>query len=392
MISAGGPQIKDLLDTAQRALLAGDVNAALEALLAAEARDPKDPAIKLQKAAALRAQGRLADALAALDDALALDPYLFMALLSKGWVLEKLGRPRVAADAYRAALKIAPPEDRLPAGLKAPLARAREAVREDADALEAHLRAATQDARARHASEPLARFDESLRIFSGKARAYVSEPALLNYPRLPAEPFHDRGRFPWLPELEAATDVIKEELLVLLREDLEEFNPYIQYPPGVPVNQWVELNHSPRWNSYFLWRDGEKIETHCARCPRTAEVLEGLPLLDQPGFGPTVVFSALAPRTHIPPHNGSANTRLLVHLPLILPGPARFRVGNETREWRMGEAWVFDDTIEHEAWNDADQTRVIMILDVWNPYLSAAERELVSAMMAAKRAYGQAEG
>lgn len=81
------------------------------------------------------------------------------------------------------------------------------------------------------------------------------------------------------------------------------------------------------------------------------------------------------------------NTRLLVHLPLIVPGPCRFRVCNRVREWRLGEAWVFDDTMEHEAWNDTDQLRVILIFDVWNPYLSEAERELVSAMMTAKNAF-----
>jgi aspartyl/asparaginyl beta-hydroxylase (cupin superfamily) len=109
-----------------------------------------------------------------------------------------------------------------------------------------------------------------------------------------------------------------------------------------------------------------------------------MPLADQPGFAPTALFSALAPRTRIPPHTGSTNARLLVHLPLVLPGPSRFRVGNDIRTWRMGEAWVFDDTIEHEAWNDADETRVILIFDIWNPLLSQAERELISAMMKAR--------
>ena len=121
-----------------------------------------------------------------------------------------------------------------------------------------------------------------------------------------------------------------------------------------------------------------------ARCPQTAAVLAELPLADQPGFAPTALFSALAPHTRIPPHTGSTNARLLTHLPLILPGPAGFRVGNETRSWRMRNAWVFDDTIEHEAWNDADQTRVILIFDVWNPLLSDAERELISSLLTAR--------
>ena len=107
----------------------------------------------------------------------------------------------------------------------------------------------------------------------------------------------------------------------------------------------------------------------------------------QDGFSPTAMFSALQPRTHIPPHTGSSNVRLLAHLPLILPGPARFRVGNSVKEWKMGQAWVFDDTIEHEAWNDADQMRVILIFDVWNPFLTEAEKALITAMLNAQREY-----
>ena len=125
----------------------------------------------------------------------------------------------------------------------------------------------------------------------------------------------------------------------------------------------------------------------CAQCPKTAALLESLPMADQPEFAPTAMFSALDARTHIPAHTGSTNTRLLVHLPLVLPGPARFRVGNETRSWRMGEAWVFDDTIEHEAWNDSDQLRVILIFDVWNPFLEAGERELIKALMVARNRF-----
>ena len=127
----------------------------------------------------------------------------------------------------------------------------------------------------------------------------------------------------------------------------------------------------------ILLREVSQLQAQAGRVAAAVEAA------DQPGFAPTALFSALAPRTRIPPHTGSTNSRLVVHLPLVLPGPARFRVGNDTRAWRMGEAWVFDDTIEHEAWNDADETRVILIFDIWNPLLSQAERELISAMMTA---------
>jgi aspartyl/asparaginyl beta-hydroxylase (cupin superfamily) len=200
---------------------------------------------------------------------------------------------------------------------------------------------------------------------------------------LPAIPFFDRDLFPWLPRLEAATEVVRAELAGLLEAGMPGFAPYVAYAPGTPVNQWSELNHSRLWSSLWLWRDGVRQVEAMDRCPRTTEVLAEMPLADQPGFAPTALFSALAPRTRIPPHTGSTNSRLVVHLPLVLPGPARFRVGNDTRTWRMGEAWVFDDTIEHEAWNDADETRVILIFDIWNPLLSQAERELISAMMSA---------
>jgi aspartyl/asparaginyl beta-hydroxylase (cupin superfamily) len=392
MGSPGAAGVKDLLDAAIHTLRRGDAAGAIGLLRQAEARAPADVAVKMQLAMALRASGDLEGALGALDAALTLDPYDLLALLSKGWILEKLGQPRAAAAVYRNALKSAPPQERLPEPLQAQLARAREAVEQDTRALEAHLLASVAEIRSRHGGEKLGRFEESLEVFAGRKKVYAPEPVYFHYPRLPADQFYDRDQFPWLSELEAATEAIREDLVRVLREDLEAFDPYIQFPPGVPVNQWVELNHSPRWNSYFLWKDGVRQDSHCARCPDTAKALERLPMLDQPGFGPSAMFSVLSPHTRIPPHTGSSNTRLVVHLPLILPGRCGFRVGNDVREWKMREAWVFDDTIEHEAWNESDQTRTILIFDVWNPYLSAAERELVTAMMAAKKAYsgGQA--
>jgi aspartyl/asparaginyl beta-hydroxylase (cupin superfamily) len=109
--------------------------------------------------------------------------------------------------------------------------------------------------------------------------------------------------------------------------------------------------------------------------------LSKVPMLEIPRFGPTVLFSVLAPHTTIPAHSSVTNARLVVHLPLIVPDGCRFRVGNETRPWREGKAWVFDDTIDHEAWNDSDDYRVILMIDIWNPFLSTAERELISELL-----------
>jgi aspartyl/asparaginyl beta-hydroxylase (cupin superfamily) len=188
--------------------------------------------------------------------------------------------------------------------------------------------------------------------------------------------------------LEAASAAVVEELSNMLASSAaDDFAPYVVYPPGAPVNQWGELNHSRRWSSYFFFSNGVKQTQACRSAPKTAALLESLPLLDVTTFGPTAMFSSLAPKTRIPPHTGSTNVRAIVHLPLILPGPAWFRVGNDRRTWRMGEAWAFDDTIEHEAMNEAGETRVILICDTWNPFLTEPERALVAALLQAKDRY-----
>jgi aspartyl/asparaginyl beta-hydroxylase (cupin superfamily) len=382
---------KSLFLAGRRLMERGDVAGAIERFRAAEAADPGDGDIPLHLALAHNARNELAAALAALDRALAIDPYFFMALLSKASVLERMNQKRAAAAVYANAIKIAPAPERLPPSLRQGLQRAHEAVGENAVATAEFLRQRVAPARAKHGKEDLRRFDECLDILAGVKKRQMHDPILLYYPRLAPIPFYDRELFTWLGELEAATDAIREELVVVLREDQAKFAPYIQFPAGAPVNQWVELNHSPSWSTFFLWRDGVRQDKNCARCPSTTALLQRLPLAQQRGYAPTAMFSVLAPNTHIPPHTGSSNTRLIVHLPLILPEQCRFRVGNETREWKMGEAWVFDDTIEHEAWNESDKTRVILIFDVWNPLLSPAERELVETMMTALNEYGGAE-
>lgn len=375
----------------RRKLEQGDPASALTLLAQAEALDNSIPEIPFFKAVCHRHMGEPMEALVAVERALALDPYFFMALLTKGAILEDLGKGRLAARIYRNAIKIAPPDHRLVNGARAALLRARQHVADNARALAEHLHQATAPLREKFLGERLERAEECIGIIAGVKQHYVQEPLLLNFPRLPAIPFYDRDGFDWLPRLEAATAMIQQELAIAMDEGRGALEPYIQYPPGVPVNQWARLNHSPTWSSYFLWRDGAKQEANCARCPQTTALLESLPLAQQPGYAPTAMFSVLSPNTHIPPHTGSANTRLIVHLPLVLPPDCGFRVGNDTRAWEMGKAWVFDDTIEHEAWNNSDQTRILLIFDIWNPLLSQAERELVTGMMDALHAYNSAE-
>ncbi|MBX5461880.1 MAG: aspartyl/asparaginyl beta-hydroxylase domain-containing protein [Steroidobacteraceae bacterium] len=318
---------------------------------------------------------------AALEKTLALEPYSVIALLQKGRLLERRGQLRKAAAAYHAVITILPPDAQLSPQVRAAVDHARRVVRADKDAFEAFLQGKLQEVRNRHPGARMDRFERCLDALLGKRRVYVQQPTFMNFPHLPAIQFYDRGDFQWLDAVEAAAPAIRSELVSALASDDDSFVPYVANPAGVPLNQWRELNNSPRWSAFYFWRNGERIDANCERCPQTARVLAEAPLLDIPGRAPTAFFSLLKPKTRIPPHTGVANTRLTVHLPLVIPEGCRFRVGSETYPWEPDRAWVFDDTIEHEAWNDSDEPRAILIFDIWNPYLTQVERELVRVVM-----------
>jgi aspartate beta-hydroxylase len=380
-----------LFHLGQHALLRKDTSRARELLERAGRAAPKEPAVPLNLSFVHRTTGDAAAEMAALTAALSIDPYFYPALLAKGLLLEREGQERQAARVFKDVLAIAPPDDKVAPELREKLQHARAAVEKNAAALAVELRERLAPVRARHAGESFDRFDECEAIQLGRKKIYTQQPSMLHFPRLPAIQFYDRKEFPWLPRLEAAADTIRAELEPVLRENTAEMRPYVSHAAGAPINQWAELNHSPRWSAFFLWEDGVRNDAHCARCPETAALLDTIPMLDMARYGPTVLFSILSPHTHIPPHSSVTNARLVVHLPLIAPPDCRFRVGNEIREWKCGEAWVFDDTIEHEAWNDSDQLRVIMMIDIWNPYLTGAERELVTVLLNAEREWYSAQ-
>jgi aspartate beta-hydroxylase len=370
-----------LFHLGQHALMQKDAARARAYLERARKAAPNEPSIPLNLAFVCRAAGDAQAEMAALTAALAIDPYFYPALLAKALLLERMGDTRQAARVFKDVLAIAPPEDQVPQELREKLVHARAKVQENAAGLESLLQSRLAPIRARYAGENLVRFDECEAIQLGRKKLYTQQPSMLHVPRLPAITFYDRELFPWLPKLEEAADAIRDELLIVLREDTASMRPYVSHPDGAPVGLWAELNHSPRWNAFFLWEHGKRFEAECHRCPKTASVLETIPMMDCEGYAPTVLFSILAPHTHIPPHSSVTNARLVVHLPLVAPPNCRFRVGNDIREWKYGAAWVFDDTINHEAWNDSDEVRVIMMIDVWNPLLSQAERELVSVLL-----------
>jgi len=366
------------------ALAEGDHAAAIDLTERAARSDPNEPVLWLNLARAYREAGQVDGERRSLDAALALDPTGFMTLLRRAQLLQKLGEVGEAGRMWSGALASAPPANQRPPALAEDLAagqafleRQGKAFGEEVDAKLGSVRAEIDGAERR-------RFDACVDQMLGRRRVFLPDCAGVYYPFLPADEFFERRHFPWLPALEARTDAIRAELIALVSgagDGAAEagFSPYVAQPANTPRNLWSGLDHRLDWSAWYFHRFGERIATAQARCPETAAALDAVPLLDIPARGPTAFFSLLRPGTKIPPHNGVTNTRTIVHLPIIVPERCGFRVGGETRAWREGEGFGFDDTIEHEAWNDSDAMRVVLIFDVWNPYLSTAEQTLLRA-------------
>jgi aspartyl/asparaginyl beta-hydroxylase (cupin superfamily) len=387
-----GRDPNELHERARRLLAAGDAAAALGLLEQVVVLTPRHLPFWLSLAAALRALGRHEAELNALERALALDPTHLVVLLQKGALLDLMQKPRSAATVYGHALQSLAPGTKLPAPIEAHVRHAEKRVRENAVMLAALIDKRLGALRGTETGAAEKRFERCLDRILGRRRIYVPEPTFMLFPYLRNYEFFERESFPWLAGVEAATDAIREELVAALSADQSGIEPYIAFDQGLPLRQWQELNHSRRWSAYFLWNQGRAEEAHIKRCPRTAAVLATVPQVDIPGRGPTAFFSILEAHTKIPAHTGVTNTRVTVHLPLIVPPGCGFRVGGETREWRVGTGWVFDDTIEHEAWNESDAPRAILIFDVWNPELTALERDLVRETTLALSQYHETEG
>ena len=375
---------------AMQAFTAGSHKDARRWIEQAMAGEPRSALVEASGGQILKACGDTEAALAAYERALVLDPEFLPARLDAGHLLADQGKAKDANRHYRAALEQASGIPQLPMALQEQLGRARDSVQREQQALEASLADALRGARAALSGEGGARFEECYEILMGRKRPQLPKPGFMHFPKLPPLSFYGREHFPWAAALEAKTGAILAEIQALMASgDSGRFIPYVQKEDAdVPDSQaWRDLNRSDDWGVFFLHNQGERVQRNCEACPATAAALDEVPMVQIPGRGPTAFFSRLRPGTHIPPHHGATNTRLICHLPLIIPDDCAIRVGNDTRAWKPGELIVFDDTMEHEAWNRSDQTRVVLIFDVWNPFLTAAERDMVTAVTAAYAAF-----
>jgi aspartyl/asparaginyl beta-hydroxylase (cupin superfamily) len=359
-------------------LRSGDARGARAAFERVVASGEADASLFVVLAHACRGLGDAIAEAAAFDRALALESRNVLALVGKGDCLARSGDERAAIAFYLEGMKAAPTPEQLTPELRAELDRVKAICERAGGKLEAQLQV-------RLAAEGLTdrpttgRFRHSLELLFGRKAVYFQEPRFYYFPELPQVQFYDRSAFPWLGDVEAATAEIREELLGVMQEP-SAFRPYVASDPTRPTKSQQGMLDNPDWSAFYLWKDGELVAGNAARCPKTMAVLERVPLPRMRGRSPVALFSLLRPGARIPPHNGFINTRLICHLPLLVPDGCSFRVGNDTRVWEEGKAWAFDDTIEHEAWNNSDRIRVILLFEVWRPELTDEERKYVTAM------------
>jgi aspartyl/asparaginyl beta-hydroxylase (cupin superfamily) len=318
---------------------------------------------------------------AALDRLLVIEPRAVRGLIMKGDCRARAGDDRTAVTFYRTALRIGPGKSHSPEVL-AELQRAQSEVTRLETAYASQVEAALAS-RGFPPGQRSPRFQQSLDIIAGRKQVFLQEPTVFFFPGLPQIQFYDTAGLDWVPQVEEAAGAIRREIAALMAKGTEGFRPYIEAEPNRPRADDNQLLGKKDWSALFLCENGQPADDVIAQCPASWAAVQAAPLPRIEGSAPTIMFSLLRPRARIAPHTGVQNTRLVCHLPLIVPPGCGFRVGNEIRQWEEGKLLIFDDTIEHEAWNDSGEDRLVLIFDIWRPELSERERQEVSALFAA---------
>jgi len=223
------------------------------------------------------------------------------------------------------------------------------------------------------------RIEQTVDIMMGRKEVYHQRPSKLYIPELPHKQFYDPSEFEWAENLLSKVGNIKRELQLLM-ENETLFSAYMDHNKDAPAMSNSGLENDSGWSAFHLVKDGIEIENNIKRCPDTYAALSELPIAKINARSPNILFSSLKPGTHIPAHHGQTNARLLVHLPLIVPEGCQLRVGNQVRTVVENKLMIFDDSIEHEARNTSDSTRIVLIFDIWRPELSNQEKQVISGI------------
>ncbi|WP_334180257.1 aspartyl/asparaginyl beta-hydroxylase domain-containing protein [Pseudoxanthomonas sp.] len=326
----------------------------------------------------------------ALERGVALAPEAFIARLQLAEGLQVLGRTEEALVQFFRAVTTAQAKGRwLNDTTTVPDLRDR--VRQAMATIDAGRHALFSNAVAplveQHGADDLRRVVHALEGYLGLRPAGSPDPrqkpTFFYVPDLQPEPYFDRTLFPWYAALEQATDAIRAELQQVLaaRKGLQ---PFLDFSGGARKSDFLDNAHdldAAAWDGYFFYRHGQAYAGHLAACPVTSAVLAQVPLTRIDGHAPEVLFSLLSPGTVIKPHHGVTNSRVVTHLPLIVPPDCALEVGGVEHAWAEGRCVTFDDSFLHAAWNRSDRLRVVMILDTWHPRLREVEVQALTRLV-----------
>ena len=325
---------------------------------------------------------------ASVDEVLTREPHNLRGLIIKGDLLLGRDEQRQAVSYYNLVMRLAATLADIPLQLQQDLARIQGRLEQISEAFQAQLLDRLHAGGYRRDASS-ARFNLGLDMLMGKAereddaQPFPQKPHAFYLPDMPYQPFYPSEELPWVKEVEAATDAIEAELTAFLASRTQAFAPYIHGGLELPGQTRETLKDHDNWTAAFLVRDGVEDPQLSISCPTVSALMDTLPLTAIKGFSPSVLFSKLKPGARIDPHTGLLNCRLICHLPLAVPTGCGLRVGDERRNVVRGEAWAFDDSINHEAWNDSGDDRIVLIFDVWHPDLTEQERRDITSLLEA---------
>jgi aspartate beta-hydroxylase len=398
ILEAAPYHVRSLNALATRAMERGDINRAQILLERAVKAAPDRPMLHENLGQVLRTKGENEEALNCFRKAAELKPEFVYPWIYQAETLENLGRHEEAAFMYAKVSKLAPPEEiiatdpAIRAG-KRPLIM--QAIAAFKNIMYQHLLETLQEPLEEFGEPALQRVIECAKIKSGVSRATyqhaLQHPDWLYVPGVKPQAFFEPDQFDWTQGLQSFTSTIKTELLALL-EDKTRLAPYVNIEGDGDKKQWTNLNHSDAWSSFHLFKAAGRIGENCERFPITLKALDHIPLVHIKQHAPEVFFSILKPGTHIPPHFGLGNYKLAVHLPLLVPDSCQIRVGHETRGWSEGECLIFDDSFQHEAWNNSEQIRAVLIMEIWNPELTEPEKIGITKIVQGLNAFNEKFG
>lgn len=368
----------------------GEFAAAQARLEHASQLNPEEPEIWKNIGIVHLAQHQSGEALDAFDRALGMEPMHFASRLHKGAALEQMGRVDDATVAYFGAIAAAQGHGKwrndvtTPPGLRAAVRHAIQFV--DANRKRIFMEA-LQPLRDQYGQGSLARIEKGLEIYLGEREPEYPDPRqfckFFYVPGIEHRTYYPRERFPWYEELEAQTDVIREEFLEVMKQPIG-FEPFLGTNDNKVLKEQNLLDGTrghAEWNSFFFYRHGDAFEGNQKRCPKTMAAVAKTTILFIREHSPEALYSVLTPGGHILKHHGVTNTRLVTHLSLIMPGDSAISVGGEDHSWEEGRCVTFDDTFEHESWNRSDKVRVNLMFDVWHPDLTEAERAAMTLLV-----------